>query len=353
MSASGLGRALVVEPGPPNPEKDAGSRAIIDLVDGLCALGYQAALAVESRPGEMDELIAKKPELVVLSRPGTFLRNANKFDRSKTQLLYFPHDFHSARIRSGQAFQSHYSDRAAVAIEILERRCIANADNSLFPSEEEAQAARELCPGAHSSAINYYWFTTSSAAYIDRAPGGVIFVGSRNHAPNVDGVNWFLREMWSRISSTCPEAELALVGEWQDVVDAIGAKKVTVYESLSDEALDRLLEGSRLGISPLRFGAGMKRKTLHYLSGGLPVVSTSYGVQGLGDVLREHPAAIVADNANDFCDAVIGLISQPVRASDLSDDAKKLVLTHFNFERYLEKLFVALSQPKPKTYSID
>ena len=52
---------------------------------------------------------------------------------------------------------------------------------------------------------------------------------------------------------------------------------------IGDPELDTVLARARVGLAPLSFGAGMKRKTLHYLSHGLPVVGTAFAVQGLAD----------------------------------------------------------------------
>jgi glycosyltransferase involved in cell wall biosynthesis len=340
---SGVMHALVVEPGPPQPEKDAGSRAIVDFVDGLTALGYRASLAVESNPKQLERAVASKPDLVVLSRPGTFLRNAERFERAECQLLYFPHDLHSERLRTGAQISSQFSSRAAAALEILERKCITAADNSLFPTESEAILARKLCPGARASAINYYWFNKPGTHYRDRPGCRVVFVGSRDHAPNSDGVMWFLTDMWPQILSELPEAELALVGDWQDVLDATGSKRVSVHKGLGDESLDRLLQSCHVAIAPLRFGAGMKRKTVHYLSQGLPVVSTSFGAQGLEGSLADFPAAVISDDAPGFTQSVIDLMSSPSAAEKMSDQAGKLTAQHFSFDRYLEKLTSALA----------
>jgi len=337
-------QALVVEPGPPQPEKDAGSRAIVDLVDGLTALGYRASLAVENNPKQLERAIASKPDLVVLSRPGTFLRNAEKFARSECQLLYFPHDLHSMRIRTGAEISSQFSSTAAGALEILERKCITSADNSLFPTESEAIWAREMCFGARASAINYYWFNTPTSDYRDRPGCRIVFVGSKDHAPNSDGVMWFLSDMWPHILSERPDTELVLVGDWQDVVDTNSSERVSVHKGLNDQHLDHLLQSCHVAIAPLRFGAGMKRKTVHYFSQGLPVVSTSFGAQGLEKPLEEFSAAVISDEAPSFTQSVIDLISSSSGVERMSEQAGQLIAKHFSFDRYLGKLTSALAQ---------
>src|SRR5699024_3016291 len=57
---------------------------------------------------------------------------------------------------------------------------------------------------------------------------------------------------------------------------------VQVTGFVTDAELERWYARSRVAIAPLRFGGGMKGKVLESLRHGVPCVTTSTGVQGLG-----------------------------------------------------------------------
>jgi glycosyltransferase involved in cell wall biosynthesis len=333
---------LVVEPGVPRPTVDAGSRAIVDFVHGARELGLSAELGVESAPAQLETFVSRVPRAVVLSRPGTFLRNYHRFDSTQTRILYFAHDLHFERMRAGRRYRSPHSELAAGAMEVAEKECFRRANLTLVPTIDEEEAIRRLVPGANVQAFNYYWFAPSIPASDSCQTNRVVFVGSVDHAPNVDAVYWCLEEIWPRVLSSCDDAELALVGQWESILSAEEKRGVTVLGHLSDHALDKVLRESAVGIAPLRFGAGMKRKTVHYLSHGLPTVTTAFGIQGLSELASNTHGAFVADSADRIARHVVTLLTNEVRRKEMSTSATRFIASRFSKHAYLEGLKQAL-----------
>src|SRR5690606_22523285 len=120
------------------------------------------------------------------------------------------------------------------------------------------------------------------------------FVGGFGHAPNADGVGWFLSEVWPLVQDGAPGLRLMIVGaDPAPEILAQACDGVEIAGSVSEEALDAAYRRARLAIAPLRFGAGVKGKVLEALRHGVPCVTTTVGAQGL-----EAAAALrVADDA--------------------------------------------------------
>lgn len=333
---------LVVEPGPPRPQRDAGSRAIVDFVHALRDEGFRVELGVESAPTALAGLIARKPQLCVLSRPGTFLRQESLFDRAVTRVCYFAHDVHSDRMRGGLGLNPLFTANAADAMEVVERLCFSRADVTLVPTPEEVRRVLDISPQSHPVAINYYWFDTEQVSPKVEVSSRVIFVGSVGHAPNEDGLEWFLGSMWPEILERHPKAEFVAVGEWESLLYRLGPQRASVRSHLSDDQLDSLLAESALGIAPLRFGAGMKRKTLHYLSQGLPTVTTAIGVQGLTELASGDHGAFVGESAGDITEAASAILADPVKRSEMSRQALDYVGSRFGYRHYIDALRQAL-----------
>jgi O-antigen biosynthesis protein len=332
----------VVEPGPPRPQRDAGSRAIVDFLEALRDEGFSVELGLESAPTALAGLIARKPRVCVLSRPGTFLRQEGRFDRAVTSVCYFAHDVHSDRMRGGVGLNQLFTASAADAMEIVERLCFSRADVTLVPTPEEVTRVRHIAPQSHPVAINYYWFDTSHVSPRVSVLPRVVFVGSVGHAPNEDGLEWFLGRMWPEIAHRHPGSKCVAVGQWQDVVDRLGSKRVSVRSHLSDDELDSLLAESSVGVAPLRFGAGMKRKTLHYLSQGLPTVTTPIGVQGLTELVSGDHGAFVGESEEDLIEAVSAILASPSTRLEMSRQALDYVGSRFGYHNYIDALRHAL-----------
>jgi glycosyltransferase involved in cell wall biosynthesis len=66
-------------------------------------------------------------------------------------------------------------------------------------------------------------------------------------------------------------------------------------------------DGTRVVIAPIRFGAGVKVKTVQALQHGVPVVSTSCGAEGIDTYGID--AIAVADDAADFANYLVTLLT--------------------------------------------
>jgi glycosyltransferase involved in cell wall biosynthesis len=134
----------------------------------------------------------------------------------------------------------------------------------------------------------------------------VLFVGGFSHPPNLDGVRWFVSEVWPRVLDSVPHAVFNIIGSKPpDEVKALASVPgVRVLGYVPDTA--PYLDRASVSVAPLRFGAGMKGKVNEALASGIPLVTTSFGVQGIKAVSGVH--AIIADNASDFAAGVTKLL---------------------------------------------
>jgi glycosyltransferase involved in cell wall biosynthesis len=89
------------------------------------------------------------------------------------------------------------------------------------------------------------------------------------------------------------------------------------------------LDGCRLGVAPLRYGAGVKGKVNQSMSYGQPVGATSTALEGMHAVPGED--ALVADDPEGFADAVVRAYSDESLWLKLSDNGLANVERHFSF----------------------
>ncbi len=135
----------------------------------------------------------------------------------------------------------------------------------------------------------------------------ILSVGSMFYPANVEGVLWFAQEIFPKVKAQVPEVKLFLVGnrpapEIRQLADKEPSIVVTGYV----EELDPYLEQSAVMIAPIRYGSGMRVKTLDALARGMPLVTTSFGCQGLEVSHNEN--ILIADEAADFAELVIKAI---------------------------------------------
>jgi glycosyltransferase involved in cell wall biosynthesis len=119
-------------------------------------------------------------------------------------------------------------------------------------------------------------------------------------------LQWFASEGLPRVVSAIPWVRLRVTGarpprEALSVagphVDFLGF--VPDIAALYDRAL--------VAIAPIRFGAGVKIKTLEAMQYGVPVVATRIGAEGLGTGVEE--AIDIVDDPASFAEFVITLLT--------------------------------------------
>lgn len=111
---------------------------------------------------------------------------------------------------------------------------------------------------------------------------GFIFVGGFSHLPNIDGTTWFLDEVWPLILQSIPEAQFNVVGSnTPEKLIKRSDKGLKLWGHVTDAKLDELYALSRVAVVPIRYGAGVKGKTIEAMRNGLPISATTIAIEGL------------------------------------------------------------------------
>jgi glycosyltransferase involved in cell wall biosynthesis len=267
-------------------------------------LGHDVSVLIESEDDVAARAVELMPEVAVISRPGLFARLESQLRPLGVPLIYWAHDLHFVRLGLQARFDGGLSTQAARVMRMVEEECFTRADLAVLPTAEEAERARQEFPGSHTLATPY--FSMPELPLRQRAPEGgrIVFIGGEHHAPNRDGLDWFLSEVWPRLPDHNPSTELIVVGAWHRAAPWPAGVQYTGV--IAERQVDALLHSARVGIAPLRFGAGMKRKTLHYLSHGVPVVGTDIAVEGLEASGEGQVAGVLRATSVDEWVAAIG-----------------------------------------------
>jgi glycosyltransferase involved in cell wall biosynthesis len=150
---------------------------------------------------------------------------------------------------------------------------------------------------------------------IHRDPKSVLFVGSSG-IHNVDGLRWFLDEVWPLVRAEVPDARLSVCGLVSRGIPFPPAG-VTLHGRVDDLTLHYHSAGH--AICSLLAGSGLKIKMLEYFAHGLPCVTTSVGASGFA--LSATPPFVVADAPRSFADAMIGFMTHPPLVAEFESRA--------------------------------
>jgi glycosyltransferase involved in cell wall biosynthesis len=337
---------LVMDHSVPQPDRDAGSRSLVQYLQIFMRAGFHVTYWPQ-------DLYFDRPYVMALQRAGVeviyawngiwpkfdtwlaanggaldycyLLRPscaANFIDRlranSAAKILFAGVDVHFKRLEmEADTTGSVHVRNEARRMERLEQDLWRKSDVVYYLSDSEVDLVKAKCPGKNAQLVPIFMF---DRAQLDRAadrvrgrgiPHGrrLLFVGGFRHSPNVDAMTWFVGEIWPRILAAMPDARLTVAGSSPPpALQQLASDSITISGHVSDEELIRLYADTTAAIVPLRFGAGVKGKLLEAMSYGAPVVTTSVGIQGLATA---EPFIDVKDDAGSFADAVIDILKAP------------------------------------------
>ena len=133
----------------------------------------------------------------------------------------------------------------------------------------------------------------------------VVFTGSMDWEPNIDGVEYFCKDVWPQVRAEVPEAVFRIVGrDPHPRVRKLASASVEVTGTVPS-IIDHVRQAAVL-VVPLRMGSGTRIKIYEGMALGKATVATSVGAEGL-DVRHQHDI-LLADEPRQFGVHIVSLL---------------------------------------------
>ncbi len=329
---SGRKKVLVMDEHTPRADADSGSLRLLHLMQSLqrenCDLHFMPAdlnfdpvhtaclqrqgIACYYRPwtksvfgwlkenaGQFDLIIVSRVELMA-SVYDTLRRAA-----PEAKLVFDTVDLHHVReAQEAELSKSEALKKQAQVTKAKEYALMEKCDETWVVSETEYLALKRDFPGKNIRRVsNIHALRDETPAFKDRK--NILFVGNFRHAPNVDGLKWFLESVWPKVHSERPDIALDIVGGSapEHLTEISGNLNVVFRGHVGD--IEKWIDGARINIAPLRYGAGAKGKISQALAFGLPSITTTVAADGMH--LTDGESVLVADDAEAFANAILVL----------------------------------------------
>ena len=218
-----------------------------------------------------------------------------------------------------------------------ETELLSAADLIVAIHKDEADTFRAMLPQAEVICVPMASEVRSHREQ-QQIAGRCLFVGS-NIVPNVQGLQWFLRDVWPGILQQRPSVSLHVCGT---VCEQFSRSYPQVSFLGRVESLEHEYAEAELCIIPLIAGSGLKIKLVEALSHGRACVSTSVGVQGVHEL--EEKAVLVADEPEAFAKAMITILKDENTRHDMELEAKLYVTENLSPENVYRPFIKRIEQ---------
>lgn len=241
------------------------------------------------------------------------------------------------------ALRRAYLRLQAAKMRRFERDKCREAGQVIAVSELDAETMREMFGVSQVLSVP----TGVDLAYFERLgpaefKAHLVFLGSMDWMPNIDAVEWFVRDVLPLIRRSRPDCTVAIAGRnpSRSVLN-LAARDPLLLVTGAVADVRPWLWGAQVSIVPLRAGGGTRLKIYESMAAGVPVVSTSIGAEGL----TIHPPRDIriADTPEDFAAECLRLLDSPAEREAVSAAALTLVRERFSWEHVSRQFEDALA----------
>ena len=348
------GRALLIDATTPMPDHDSGSVRFTALLELMVEQGWLVSfmpqnLAWEGRYSSTLQSLGVEVltapavssaenwlraygadlDLVLVSRHYV-LEPLLKLIREhcpRARLVFDTVDLHFLREqRQAELGGSEAMQAAAARTRRIELGMMNASDLTLVVSPVEQELLADLVPEADVRVLsNIHTVHGRRQDWAQRRD--LMFVGGFQHPPNIDAAEWLIDDIFPRIRAELPGVRLHLIGSRMPAALREKARDGVIMHGFVED-LGPYLNGCRLSLAPLRYGAGVKGKVNQAMAWGLPVVATTCAAEGMFLVHGED--VLMADDGAAFAAEVIRAYSDEQLWLQLSEGGLANVEQYFS-----------------------
>lgn len=232
----------------------------------------------------------------------------------------------------------YYSE--ALKFRFFSPKVMRACDLLWFISDSERQAHVREIPQDNSKSFFVPTHVRSTTMPPFAASGRTaLFIGTLTISHNSDAVAWYIEQIHPLLSD--------LEGYAFQVAGRTAGRPITALKQLVQQhsnvfleedpiVLDGLYQSAAVFVNPVICGAGVKVKVIQALQAGMPLVSTSMGVDGTG--FQDSIHLLVGDTAEEFAACVRRLMTEPMLAESLVRNAQAFLAERYDMKSSMGKV---------------
>lgn len=227
--------------------------------------------------------------------------------------------------------KKYYISRQARLLKVQEAKIIGQADIAFPITSTDLEKASSMAPGANLAVSGpgideSFWITDEN---IERRMNEIVIATTYHWRHNVNGLKWFIDEVFPGILGKIPDATLKIIGkeapDWLRNITRQGIQYIGYVDDVRP-----YLNSSGIYIAPLFVGSGIRIKILEAMAMELPVVATRVAAEGIN--CTEEEGLFVKNSPKDFAETIINLMSHPDVSHERGRNARNFALKNFSWK---------------------
>ena len=251
-----------------------------------------------------------------------------------------PRVYNSYNCETALFKQLHPDSRSApihAVVETCERQLLVHADLVTYCAEADLEQFRTLGGGALNQVLELPNGLLPSAGctreYATPVAPRAVFIGS-GHLPNVEAARFIAEHLALEV----PTCEFDIIGDC--LPEGHYPSNVKRHGRVNEAVKTRLIADAVIGLNPMLEGSGSNLKVLEFFDGGLPILTTPFGVRGY--LIEAGTHCIVAERA-DFANALRGLLADPSLRRRIGEAGRAHVVASYSWAGIAERLRSAIT----------
>ena len=171
--------------------------------------------------------------------------------------------------------------------------------------------------------------------YIPSDQPELFHLGSMNWIPNVEGLEWFLEDVFPAILKRFPNLTFTMAGRSiPDSLRRFASEHVIVAGEV--ENANEFMLSKDIMIVPLLSGSGIRIKIIEGMALGKTIITTSIGAEGLN--VENGKNIFIADTAEEFVAVIEKCVKTPDICTIIGENARHYVALNHNNEVVTQEL---------------
>jgi glycosyltransferase involved in cell wall biosynthesis len=165
----------------------------------------------------------------------------------------------------------------------------------------------------------------------------ILFVGTFYWLPNVQAVNYLVKEIWPIIRQKLPQAHLHIVGfrPTPEIQSYQRLPHVKVSGSIKD--IREAYAKAHVLLAPVMWGKGTRYKILEAMATKTPIVATPLAVEGIEGLIPGQQVRI-SESAEALADETIAVLKNVTLQRNLASKSYRLVNDRYNWQTISKEL---------------